>query len=177
MKTKLGGNKRLIEHMIPDFGVGCRRPTPGNGYLEALNEPNVRVITDEIESIAEEGIVLSTGELLDVDVIICATGFDISFAPRFPLIGRGGVSLADHWKDVPEAYLSLAVEHFPNYFSELVITDGHIHTNEISISILGSQFSSWPWFSHPLGRTCSQIYHQCSEKVSNERNSLNFSKW
>ncbi|KAL2419678.1 FAD-binding monooxygenase tazF [Exophiala dermatitidis] len=116
MKTKLGHDPRLVKHLIPNFAVGCRRPTPGNGYLEALTQPNVRVVTDHIEKVVEEGIVLKTGETIKVDVFICATGFDISFFPRFPLIGRGGVSLADQWKEKPEGYLSLAVNNFPNYF-------------------------------------------------------------
>ncbi|KIW30173.1 uncharacterized protein PV07_05935 [Cladophialophora immunda] len=116
MTAKLGRDERLVKHLIPDFAVGCRRPTPGNGYLEALTQSNVRVVTDHIERIEERGIVLETGELLEVDVFICATGFDISFCPRFPLIGRGGVSLEDQWKQKPEAYLSLAAPNFPNYF-------------------------------------------------------------
>ena len=122
MKSKLGENTRLIERLIPDFGVGCRRPTPGNGYLEALCQENVTVITDEIQKISEDGIVLTTGDVLSVDVIICATGFDISFSPRFPLIGREGLSLSEHWQKTPEAYLSLAVEHFPNYFSKSLVS-------------------------------------------------------
>jgi cation diffusion facilitator CzcD-associated flavoprotein CzcO len=117
MITKLGGNEELVKHMIPDFAVGCRRPTPGNGYLEALTKPNVRVVTQEIQSVVEDGIVLATGELTKIDVFVCATGFDISFSPRFPLVGRNGVSLAEQWKEKPEAYLSLACDNFPNYFS------------------------------------------------------------
>lgn len=119
MKTKLGSNERLIEKMIPDFAVGCRRPTPGNGYLEALSKPNVRVVTDHIEKIVPEGIALATGEVLKVDTFICATGFDISFSPRFSLVGKNGAKLSEQWKDMPTAYLSVAVENFPNYFSEL----------------------------------------------------------
>ncbi|KAK7902698.1 hypothetical protein LTR67_002344 [Exophiala xenobiotica] len=116
MTTKLKHNERLIKHMIPDFAVGCRRPTPGNGYLEALNAPNVRVVTDKIEKVVPEGIVLSTGEVLTVDAFICATGFDISFWPRFELIGQNDVSMKQKWEKKPEAYLSLAVDKFPNYF-------------------------------------------------------------
>jgi cation diffusion facilitator CzcD-associated flavoprotein CzcO len=118
MKTKLRNNERLIKHLIPDFAVGCRRPTPGNGYLEALIKENVRVITEPIEKVVPKGIVLATGELVEIDAFICATGFDVSFTPRFPMIGRNNVSLADQWSDKPEAYLSLAVENFPNYFSK-----------------------------------------------------------
>ena len=122
MKLKLGHNERLVKHMIPDFAVGCRRPTPGNGYLESLNEPNVRVVTDHIDRVVPEGIVLSTGEIISIDAFICATGFDISFCPRFPIIGLNGASLGEQWKDKPEGYLSVAAENFPNYFSRSTVS-------------------------------------------------------
>ncbi|RDL35489.1 Uncharacterized protein BP5553_07420 [Venustampulla echinocandica] len=116
MKAKLGANPGLIKHLIPDFAVGCRRPTPGNGYLEALIKPNVKVVTEEISEIVPKGIKLSSGEVLEVDVFICATGFDISFAPRFPLVGRNGVNLAEQWKTRPSSYLTMAAENMPNHF-------------------------------------------------------------
>lgn len=74
MKTKLK-NDRLEKHMIPDFAVGCRRPTPGNGYLEALSMDNVRVVTAHIQDIVPEGIRLTTGEVIKVDAFICETAF------------------------------------------------------------------------------------------------------
>lgn len=118
MKAKLK-DERILKHLMPDnFAVGCRRPTPGNGYLEALTKPNVNVVTESIESIQPDGILLKTGELLKVQAIICATGFDLSFCPRFNLIGRNGVAIADKWKDTAAAYLSVAVPGFPNYFSK-----------------------------------------------------------
>lgn len=118
MKDKLGHDNPLVERIIPTFGIGCRRPTPGNGYLEALTAPNVRVVTDEIQEIVPEGIKLSTGEILKVDMFICATGFDISFCPRYPIIGENGIQLGDQWKEKPSGYLSLAVPNFPNHFSK-----------------------------------------------------------
>lgn len=118
MKVKLGDDA-LLEHLMPDnFAVGCRRPTPGNGYLEALTQKNVRVITEAIDEVVPKGVKLSSGEIVDVDTIICATGFDLSFCPRFQLIGRNEESIHETWKDIPEAYLSTAVPGFPNYFSK-----------------------------------------------------------
>lgn len=70
MRTKLK-NPELEKHMIPDFAVGCRRPTPGNGYLEALSMDNVRVVTDNIEEIVPQGIKLETGEVVEIDTFIC----------------------------------------------------------------------------------------------------------
>lgn len=119
MISKLGAENPLLDKILPDFAVGCRRPTPGNGYLEALTKPNVRVVTDSISKIVPEGIETTTGELIEVDMFICATGFDISFAPRYPVIGRGGISLKEQWKDRPSAYMSMAVPNFPNHFSKL----------------------------------------------------------
>ncbi|CZR66978.1 related to steroid monooxygenase [Phialocephala subalpina] len=116
MKSKLGPNNPLADFIIPKFAVGCRRPTPGNGYLESLTKENVRVITDEIAEVVPEGLVLNTGETLKVDVLICATGFDLSFCPRFPVIGRNGANLAEQWKERATAYLSMAPENMPNYF-------------------------------------------------------------
>lgn len=74
MRQKLKGNQRLIDAIVPTkFVVGCRRPTPGNGYLEALNEENVEVYTDMFQTITETGFVTADGEAVDVDIIVCAT--------------------------------------------------------------------------------------------------------
>ncbi|KAK5077996.1 hypothetical protein LTR64_003600 [Lithohypha guttulata] len=118
MATKLDGNEELCDAMIPkNFGVGCRRPTPGNGFLEALNRENVHVYTSLMREITPKGFVDSDGSEVEVDVIICATGFDTSWRPRFPVLGENGKSLIEMWKDRPvPSYLSFAVPHMPNYF-------------------------------------------------------------
>ncbi|TVY43886.1 putative sterigmatocystin biosynthesis monooxygenase [Lachnellula subtilissima] len=117
MKSKLGAKGAAIaEKIIPDFAVACRRPTPGNGYLESLTKDNVRVVQDEIAKIIPEGIVLVTGEVIKVDIFICATGFDLSYCPRFPIIGQNATNLADQWKTRATAYLSVTPANMPNYF-------------------------------------------------------------
>ena len=75
--------------------------------------------TTPIAKVLENGILTSAGKLHKVDVIITATGYDTSYAPRFPIVGLNGVDLREKWiKDGAEAYLSLAVPDMPNYFSE-----------------------------------------------------------
>jgi len=41
MKNKLATKPEIYEQLLPSFPPGCRRLTPGPGYLEALVEPNV----------------------------------------------------------------------------------------------------------------------------------------
>ncbi|KAK4145439.1 putative sterigmatocystin biosynthesis monooxygenase stcW [Dichotomopilus funicola] len=116
MTLMLGGNQELCKALIPEFPLGCRRMTPGHGYLQALSKPNVAVRRSGIKRFVEEGIELDSGEILKVDAIVCATGFNTSFTPRFPIIGRED-NLQDRWKkETPKAYMSCAVAGLPNYF-------------------------------------------------------------
>jgi hypothetical protein len=72
-------------------------------------------VTDRIARIDATGIVDTNGKHYDVDIIIAATGFDISFRPKFPLIGRKGVDLRDKWNPRARAYHSMFVDGFPNF--------------------------------------------------------------
>ncbi|KAF5560657.1 monooxygenase [Fusarium napiforme] len=117
MRKRLKGNEEICNKLIPDFEVGCRRVSPGHGYLEALIEPNVTAVFDGIKLINETGILDNNNVQHDVDVIICATGFDVSHRPAFPVLGRGSEDLRDFWNQGPLHYLSVASPGFPNYFS------------------------------------------------------------
>lgn len=118
MKTHLKDRPDLLEKIMPtDFYVGCRRPTPGNGYLQALTGKKTQPYTSQLQRITEKGFVDPDGNEQEVDVIICATGFDTSYKPRFPLMVNGSDKGVE-WKDHPHApsYLSLALAGVPNYF-------------------------------------------------------------
>ncbi|KAF2748331.1 FAD/NAD(P)-binding domain-containing protein [Sporormia fimetaria CBS 119925] len=114
MREKLQ-NPYLEERLIPDWHVGCRRLTPGIGYLESLGKPNVEVVYGEINEITERGCLCDNGKEYPVDVLICATGFNTSFKPRFPVVGPSGKNLQDVWANVAESYMGLAAADFPNY--------------------------------------------------------------
>ncbi|KAJ5531135.1 hypothetical protein N7527_004528 [Penicillium freii] len=116
MKRRLANKPELIGELIPTFPPACRRLTPGPGYLEALTDDKVDIITSSIVKVDETGIVTADGQHRPVDMIVCATGFDTSYTPRFTIKGRGGITLAERWKETPETYLSIATDGFPNYF-------------------------------------------------------------
>jgi cation diffusion facilitator CzcD-associated flavoprotein CzcO len=116
MAAKLNHDPELCEKLIPKYELGCRRITPGTGYLEAFTQQNVALETNEISHISSKGIHTKNGAFHELDVIVCATGFDISQVPNFPIIGRNQVSLAEKWKDEPESYISLACPDMPNLF-------------------------------------------------------------
>lgn len=112
-------NHELSDHLIPNFPAGCRRLTPGIGYLESLKDEKVQTIVGSIDRISEEGVVSENGTTYPMDVLICATGFDTTYRPDFPIIGSSGQSLSDAWRDESQCYLGLAVPQYPNYFMTL----------------------------------------------------------
>lgn len=116
MKQRLAKKPELIDTIIPTFLPGCRRLTPGKGYLEALTEDNVEVCNEAITEITETGIRLAgSGRVIEVDALACATGFKTSAPPNFDVIGKNGLSLAQRWEPHPESYMSMMVDGFPNY--------------------------------------------------------------
>ena len=119
MQSALNNDEELTNALIPSFALSCRRMTPGIDYLESLTKPNARVVSEGIARVDPDGLVMDSGKRIVVDAIICATGFDVSFRPRFPIVGRGG-NLQDIWSgSVPKAYMSCAVPDMPNYFGRL----------------------------------------------------------
>ena len=116
MSSKLNHDHELCQKLIPKWELGCRRVTPGDGYLEAFTKPNVHLTNSAITLIRPHGIETEDGTFHELDVIICATGFDISQIPSFPVVGRNGVTLAQKWAHEPESYISVAAPDMPNYF-------------------------------------------------------------
>jgi monooxygenase len=51
---------------------------PDGDLFTAMREGNASVVTDQIEEFTETGIRLASGDVLEADVVITATGFDLS---------------------------------------------------------------------------------------------------
>ena len=118
MRQRLNNNEGLIKKIVPDFAFGCRRPTPGDGYLEALQEKNASCISDPILRITDSGFETSGG-IENFDIIVCATGFDVTYKPHWNTVGQNGISLNEKWAEDPHGYFGICAPDMPNYFTFL----------------------------------------------------------
>ncbi|KAJ3542224.1 hypothetical protein NM208_g4218 [Fusarium decemcellulare] len=116
MRDRLEGRPDLFESIVPAFAPGCRRLTPGPGYLESLKEENVTFCNKAVQELNSTGLKIETGEQIDLDVVVCATGFNLQAPPTFTVTGRNGKTLEEKWSPLPETYLAIAVDEFPNFF-------------------------------------------------------------
>ncbi|KAF2190598.1 FAD/NAD(P)-binding domain-containing protein [Zopfia rhizophila CBS 207.26] len=119
MQKRLETAPHIFEALLPSFSPGCRRLTPGPGYLEALTQPNVAFVTSPISRISESAVHTKDGKTHDVDVLVCATGFHTSAPPPFEVIGQNGVTIKRKWTQRATTYLSHSISSFPNMFMML----------------------------------------------------------
>ena len=115
MAQRLKKKPEILKQILPSFAPLCKRLTPGPGYLEALSEDNVEVISSAIKKITKTGIETADGHHREVDAIICATGFNTSFTGGFPIVGLDNQRLfgkSDRTRT--STYLSMMVDTHPN---------------------------------------------------------------
>jgi cation diffusion facilitator CzcD-associated flavoprotein CzcO len=107
----------LRERLRPTYRAACKRLIVSNDFYPAMQRPNVQLITDAIESIEPKGVRTRDGRLHELDVLVFATGFHTDrFVRPMEVVGRDGVQLSARWAQRPDAYLSVAVPGFPNFF-------------------------------------------------------------
>jgi cation diffusion facilitator CzcD-associated flavoprotein CzcO len=105
------------EKLMPRHPYGCKRPLMSNVYYPAFNEPNLKLVTEDIARISPTAVITSDGVVRDVDTIIIATGFAATrYLSAIEVVGRNGRRIDDAWHDGAEAYLGITTSGFPNLF-------------------------------------------------------------
>src|SRR5262249_37732994 len=76
----LGPDYDMATHFTPRYRPWRQRIAfvPDADLFHAIKSGKASVVTDEIERFTENGILLKSGKVLDADVIVTATGFNLS---------------------------------------------------------------------------------------------------
>ncbi|KAI0289158.1 hypothetical protein B0F90DRAFT_1672571 [Multifurca ochricompacta] len=102
----------------PQLAVCCRRLTPGPATWKLYARKIRHSRRHQPHASHLQGIELEDGSAEHIDVLVCATGFDVSYCFPFTVLRRDGLAFNAHWAATggAEAYLSIAVDDFPNLF-------------------------------------------------------------
>lgn len=68
MAEKLNQDERLCDILIPKWELGCRRITPGPGYLESFLRDNCDITNSAITRISENAVHTADGKEFECDV-------------------------------------------------------------------------------------------------------------
>jgi cyclohexanone monooxygenase len=107
----------LRAKLTPDHPLGCKRLVFSSDFVPALTQTNVDVVSSPARSLRSRTLVTEDGTELDVDVVVCATGYAAAdYLGQIDVVGERGMSLRQTWHDGAYAYLGMAVPGFPNFF-------------------------------------------------------------
>ncbi|HUV10520.1 MAG TPA: NAD(P)/FAD-dependent oxidoreductase, partial [Acidimicrobiia bacterium] len=107
----------LRERLRPEYQAACKRLVMSADFYDAIQKPNAKLVTSEIERVEKAGVRTRDGALHELDALVLATGFRVdTFVRPMEVIGRDGVHLDTLWKGGPTAHLAIAVPGLPNFF-------------------------------------------------------------
>jgi cation diffusion facilitator CzcD-associated flavoprotein CzcO len=107
----------LRERLRPDYRAACKRLIISENFYDAIQQPNADVVDSRIVRVEPEGVRTKDGVLHELDVLVLATGFKAdAFMRPLKVAGRNGHTLARDWEHRPNAYLSISVPDYPNFF-------------------------------------------------------------
>jgi len=109
----------LKEKLTPDFPVFSKRIILDRGpYFPTYLQPHVHLEQTSIEKVTPKGLLLKDGREIELDVLVCATGFDVAnMMGNLEIVGIGGKHLRSEWgTEDPRAYFGMLIPGFPNYF-------------------------------------------------------------
>ena len=107
----------LRARLTPDYRLGCKRVLISDDYYPTLQRPNV-TLAGAAARVEPEAVVAADGTRAPAEVLILATGFEVTNRQGDPMevYGRGGLRLKDAWRDGAQAHLGITVAGYPNWF-------------------------------------------------------------
>ena len=117
------GEEYVERHFTPEYNPWDQRLCliPNSDLFEAVNSENASVVTDHIERFTETGIELKSGDHLDADIIVTATGLELVVLGEAAFSKDGApIDFAETW-----SYKGLAYSGVPN----LISTFGYINAS------------------------------------------------
>ena len=108
------------EALKPWYNWLCKRPCFHDEYLDAFNQDNVTLVDTAGRGVdrISGNVVVANGKEFELDLLIFATGFELSpyeNGTPIPVTGRDGQTLADKWKEGATTLHGQHVHGFPNF--------------------------------------------------------------
>jgi cation diffusion facilitator CzcD-associated flavoprotein CzcO len=111
------------EHFRPPYNPWEQRLclVPDEDFFIAVREGRASIVTDRIERFDEAGLQLQSGNHLDADIIVTATGLALTFGGKIELsIGGERIDWTRHW-----FYRGCMFDNVPN----LAVTFGYLNAS------------------------------------------------
>lgn len=123
VREEIGEMVDVEKHFTPRYNPWDQRLclVPDDDLFRAIQSGKASVVTDHVEKITATGVQLASGEHLDADIIVCATGLELVIlgGAEFTLDGEV-IDFANEW-----TYKGMMCSNIPN----MVHTFGYINAS------------------------------------------------
>ena len=123
VREEIGEMVDVEKHFTPRYNPWDQRLclVPDDDLFRAIQSGKASVVTDQIETITEGGVQLASGDHLDADIIVCATGLElVVFGGAELTLDGQAIDLANEW-----TYKGMMCSNIPN----MVHTFGYINAS------------------------------------------------
>jgi cation diffusion facilitator CzcD-associated flavoprotein CzcO len=104
--------------LTPSYRIGCKRILLSSTYYPALARPNVDLVASGLTEVRGATLVAADGTETEADAIVLGTGFHVTDMPIADrVVGAGGITLAEAWKDGMESLRGATAVGFPNWMT------------------------------------------------------------
>ena len=166
VRRELGPDYDVETHFTPHYNPWDQRLclVPDHDFFESIRSGKSSIVTDQIDSFTEKGVLLKSGEEIEADVIITATGLNLVLLGGAELVVDGRpVRISDTF-----SYMGMMYSDVPN----LVTTFGYINASWTLRADLTAEY------------TCRIINHmdetgcrQCTPRLRSEDRDMPARKW
>ncbi len=166
IKMELGADYDVDKHFTPAYNPWDQRLclVPNGDFFKAMREGKASVVTDHITSFTETGIQLASGEHLDADIIITATGLELVTLGEMDFFVDGNqVDFAKTW-----TYKGFAYSDIPN----LASTFGYINASWTLRSDLTAEY-----VCRLLNHMRKKGVAQCTPRLRDQDRSMKERPW
>ena len=122
--------KEYHEMLTPDYALGCKRRIINSDWYKSLNASHVELTTQPLTQVHAKSVTIGPGNhfpkdtdtparVIPADVIILGNGFETNqWLHPLQVTGRDKKDMGEVWQERggAQAYLGIAMDHFPNFF-------------------------------------------------------------
>jgi len=166
LRKELGSDYDIEKHFTPRYDPWDQRLclVPNSDFFAAINSGKASITTDYIDTFTERGILLKSGEKLDADIIVTATGLD--------LVVLGGAEFIVDGEPVDFSktfsYKAMMFSDVPN----LVSTFGYINASWTLRADLTAEY-----FCRVLNHMDKAGHRQCTPRLRSADVSMQARDW
>ncbi len=166
VRKEMGPDYDVETHFTPHYNPWDQRLclVPNSDFFQSVRSGKASIVTDKIEAFTDKGILLESGEELDADIIVTATGLNLV------LLGGAEFVVDDKPLEISQtfSYMGMMYSDVPN----LISTFGYINASWTLRADLTAQYAC-----RVINYMGQSGFRQCTPRLRDEDENMPARSW